>query len=183
MKSVSEQIEALAVDLRRRGVPYDEIATAIGYPPWQARKIVARALNAQKWQSYPELALLSRRAATALMRLGVYTKTDAVRLILSGRAHRYPGIGRAVIHEICSWCGLELIELKQHRYCVKGQMDREELVADLEEKIRVAERNLKAWRQRLADLEFRTGTAPDGENYDEEWQRLRRRLPGADPDL
>ena len=143
MKHVSEQIEARAVDLRKRGVPYHEIAEAIGSTPWETRKIVRRALNSQDWQArYPELAPLSGRAAGALMRVGVYTKPEAARLILSGRASCYPGMGIVSIREICAWCGLELIMAKPGQYCVKGQMEQEELVEELKEKIRLAERQV-----------------------------------------
>ena len=181
MKRVSEQVEALAVDMRKRGITYDEIAQAISCTPWEARKIVGHALNAHKWQArYPELAPLSGRAANALMRLGVYTKADAALLIHSGHARSYPGIGLAVFREVCAWCGLELIEAKQGRYGVKGQMDREELVEELKEKIRVAKANLQVWKRTLAELEFRTGTAPDGENYDQERERSDQRTLGDD---
>ena len=183
MQLVSEQIEALAVDMRKRGATYYEIAQAIGHSPRMARKIVARVLNARGWQGrYPELATLSGRAANALMRLGVYSRPDAERLILSGRALRYPGLGPAIVRELCNWSGLELIEMKQYRYCVKGQMDREELVEDLKESIRLAESRLQLWKQTLAELEFHTGTAPDGENYDEEVKRLMQPLLGEEPE-
>jgi transcriptional regulator len=183
MKRVSEQVEALAVDLRRRGITYDEIAQAIGRTPQEARKIVGRALHAHKWQGrYPELRPLSGRAANALMRLGIYTRADAARLIRSGRACSYPGIGLAVVREVCAWCGLELIEAKPGRYCVKGQMDQEELVKELEEKIRVARENLRVWRRILAELQFRTGAAPDGENYDQELQQAIDRIFEDDSD-
>lgn len=183
MKRVSEQVEALAVDMRKRGITYDEIAQAISCTPWEARKIVGHALNAHKWQArYPELAPLSGRAANALMRLGIYTRTDAALLIRSGRACSYPGIGLAVVREVCLWCGLELMKTKHGRCCVKGQTDREELVEELKEKIRVAKANLQVWKRTLAELEFRTGTAPDGENYDQERERSSRQILEDDSD-
>ena len=181
MKRISEQLEALAVDLRKRRFTYDQIANAICCTPSQARRIVASALKARNWQGhYPELEPLSGRAAGALMRLGVYTKESATRLIRSGQAQRYAGIGVAVIREICAWCNLELVESNTSGYCVKGQMDQEELVQELNENIRLAEQNLREWRRTLAELEFRTGAAPDGVNLDDEWERLSRRPSSED---
>jgi hypothetical protein len=183
MKQVSEQVEALAVELRQRGNTYDEIARAIGFTPLETRKIIGRVLKAQGWQArYPELAPLSGRAANALMRLGVYTRPDAARLILSGKACSYPGIGISVVREVSAWCGLELIEVKQGRYCVKGQMDREELVEDLKERIRMGEGSIECWKRTLAELAFHTGTAPDGKNYDQERERSTRRNLGDEPE-
>jgi hypothetical protein len=175
VKAISEQMEALAVDLRDRGISYDRIAGEVGLTPVEARRIVARARRKRGWQGrYPDLAPLPQRAATALMRLGVYTRAEAKRLLLSGRACRYPGVGSRVIRDLCAWCELNLIEVKQCSYCVEGQADYEELIQDLKEKIGLAEANLKVWKAMLADLEFRTGTAPDGKNYDEERDRDRQ---------
>lgn len=174
MKRVSEQVEMVAVDLRKGGATYDEIAQAIGCTPWEARKIAKRVLSAHKRQDrYLDLASLSSRAANVLIRLGIYTKPDAARLILTGRARSYRGLGRLVFRELCAWCGLELIEDRPGRYCVKGQMDQEELVEELKEKIRVAEENLQIWKENLqlwkrtlSLLEFRADSAPDGEKDD-----------------
>jgi hypothetical protein len=43
VKAISEQMEALAVDLRDRGISYDRIAGEVGLTPVEARRIVARA--------------------------------------------------------------------------------------------------------------------------------------------
>ena len=59
-----------------------------------------------------------------------------------------------MIRELCAWCGLKLIELKQGRYCVEGQTDREEYLEDLREKILMVEGQLRYLKETLAALEF-----------------------------
>lgn len=155
VKANYEQLQAHAIALREAGRTYDDIATILGCTSRQASKMVREVLEANGGRArHPELAPLSNRVAGALIRLGIYTRADAVKFIRGGQAMRHRNIGAVAVREVCDWCGLELLQLGQISYCVRGQMDQEELVVDLQEKIRLAEQNLEQWKRNLASLRF-----------------------------
>ena len=144
MKPISEQAVAQALKMWKNGISFDKIAEKICCNPKLARQIVKRAAQALCGPDRcPELVGLSNRAAHALFRLGICTKKDAERFMLSGQGSRHYGIGPVVIREVCGWCGLQLMELSPKGYTVKGQVDREQLIEDLHEQIRLAERSIQ----------------------------------------
>ncbi len=153
VKKISEQQEAHAVEMHMRGVPYEEIAAAIGFTPWQTKRCVEAALRRAPELLYPGLDGLSPRALNRMMLLNLGTKEAVARFIRTGLACRYEGIGPVVLAELCAWTGVKLIEEpKAGSYWVEGQMNPDELIDELRSKIWNAERNIDRWKTELARL-------------------------------
>ena len=165
---LSEQGEALALDLFRQGVPYELIAEAVNRTPLQTKRIIERLLDS--WEiKYPGLAGLSFRLAMTLIHAGIFTREDATQMLRTGTACYYEGITPRTLPTLCAWCGIKLIE--QHysgRYWVEGQIDLRDLQLELEKKIRVAKENITVWKKALRDAES--------------WEPSNR-LPGRYPSL
>ena len=151
---ISEQAEALALDLFRQGLRCEQIAEKINRTPLQTRRIISRLLESTWELRYPGLAGLPLRLASLLIHAGIYTKKEAAEMIRSGAALCYNGIGPKALAELCEWCGIRLIECHAGgHYWVEGQVDLHELRSELEEKISVAQQNILAWQQALSQLQ------------------------------
>lgn len=164
---LSKQEQTLTVGLYRQGMPLEQIAERIGANPHQVRRALHRLIN-HSWETrHPELAGLSGRAAGVVIRLGLFTKPEVADMIRTGLACRYPHMGAVVLSELCTWCGIKLIEPPKRgsgNYWIEGQMDYDPAVADMDAKIRAAEAHLSVWklaRSALRKRDLRCGPRTD----------------------